>query len=366
MKKKNKYNIAVVGAKGAVGHEMIKLLETSDIPVGEFKPFGSVRTKGADILFRGVPYKNNELKSNQEEFSGIDIVLSSPGASVSKQFVPHALKAGVIVIDNTSAFRMDPKVPLVIPEINGDDVAKHSGIIANPNCSAIMMLMAVAPLHKKNKVRRIHCATYQAVSGAGATAMVELYSQAKEFVERVEKNSKSKSDLLAAVQDETNKLSAQPLAKNVFPHQIAFNLFSHNATVEEKGYNGEELKMIAESKKILHDDSIKIATTCIRVPVLRAHTEVLYLDFDKKMKPEEAREILKNAPGVELQDDVGKNHFPMPVEASGRKKVLVGRIREDLSSENGLVLMVSGDQLWKGAALNAVQIAEYLVRNAKN
>lgn len=364
MKKKEKYNIAVVGAKGAVGYEMIKLLDSSSIPVGDFRPFGSVRTAGQKVIFRKQSYDNIELKYTREQFKGIDIVLSSPGASVSKQFVDAARAENAVIVDNTSAFRMDPKVPLVVPEVNPEDIAKHSGIIANPNCSAIMMLMAVAPLHRKNKIRRIHCATYQAVSGAGATAMVELYNQAKEFVERVEKNPSSKKDLLAAVQDETDKLGSQPLAKSVFPHQIAFNLFSHNAAIEDKGYNGEELKMIQESKKILHDDSIKIVTTCIRVPVLRAHTEVLYLEFEKKMSPEEAREILRNAPGVELQDDAKNNHFPMPIEASGKKKVLVGRIREDLSSENGLALMVSGDQLWKGAALNAVQIAEFLVKNA--
>ena len=233
-----------------------------------------------------------------------------------------------------------------------------SAIAASANC-----LLTEAP--GLDKIRRIHCATYQAVSGAGATAMVELYSQAKEFVERVEKNSKSKSDLLAAVQEETDRLSKSPLAKSVFPHQIAFNLFSHNAAIEDKGYNGEELKMIQESKKILHDNSIQIATTCIRVPVLRAHTEVLYVEFEKKMTPDEALGILIKSPGIEIQNNPKDNHFPMPIEATGKKKVLVGRIREDLSCENGLALMVSGDQLWKGAALNAVQIAEYLVSNAK-
>ena len=365
MKKKDQYNIAVVGAKGAVGYEMIKLLADSKIPVGEFKPFGSARTKGVAISFRGKSYKISELKSTREEFKGVDIVLSSPGASVSKQFAPLAVAEGAIIIDNTSAFRMDPKVPLVIPEINASDIKEDSKIIANPNCSAIMMLMAVAPLHRVNKIRRIHCATYQAVSGAGATAMVELYNQAKEFVQRVENNPKSKTDLLAAVQDETDSLGKKPLAKSVFPHQIAFNLFSHNTAIEESGYNGEELKMIQESKKILHDKSIKIATTCIRVPVLRAHTEVLYLEFENKMTPNEALGILIKSPGIEIQNNPKDNHFPMPIEASGKKKVLVGRIREDLSCENGLALMVSGDQLWKGAALNAVQIAEYLVSNAK-
>ncbi len=365
MKKKSQYNVAVVGAKGAVGHEMVELLGASKIPVGEFRPFGSARSAGQPVLFRKKEYKNEELRFNAKEFEGIDIVLSSPGASISKQFVPHALKAGAIVIDNTSAFRMDPKVPLVIPEINPEDIQKNQGIIANPNCSAIMMLMAVAPLHKQNKIRRVRCATYQAVSGAGANAMVELYKQSKEFVDRVEAHPARGKDLLAAIKAEMEKLSKKPLAQEVFPHPIAFNLFSHNSDVESGGYNGEELKMIQEAKKILHDDQIKIVTTCIRVPVLRAHTEVLYLEFEKKMKSEEAREILRKAPGIEIQDDPKSNHFPMPIEASMKEKVLVGRIREDLSSENSLALMISGDQLWKGAALNAVQIAEFLVSNAK-
>lgn len=329
-----KMNVAVVGAKGAVGHEIITLLEKRKFPVGEFRPFGSSRSAGQTVRFNGADHKILELKSQPGEFKGIDIVLSSPGASISKQFTPHAIKDGALIVDNTSAFRMNPDVPLVVPEINGDDIFKHKGIIANPNCSAIIMLMAVAPLHRKNKIRRILCSTYQAVSGAGATGMDELKSQTQEV------------------------LSGKTPTKKVFPHQIAFNLFSHNAAIEDGGYNGEELKMIQESHKILHDKSIKIVTTCVRVPVFRAHTEVLYLEFEKPMSPEEAKEILSKAPGVDIQDDAKNNHFPMPIEASNRENVLVGRIRKDLSSENGLTLMVAGDQLWKGAALNAVQIAE--------
>ena len=338
MKKKDKYNLAIVGAKGAVGQEMVKLLEARKFPMGEFRPFGSARSKGLPVRFSGKDYPNQELKFTEEEFRGIDIILSSPGASVSKQFVPHALKAGAVVIDNTSAFRMDPDIPLVVPEINPEDMAKHKGIIANPNCSAIIMVMAIAPLHKKNRIRRVLCATYQSVSGAGAKAMEELKTQTRDYLE------------------------GKPLTKKVFPHQIAFNLFSHDSVVEPNGYNSEELKMIQEAKKILHDDLIQIVTTCIRVPVLRAHTEVLYLEFEKKMSPDEAREILKRSPGIEIMDDPKSNHFPMPIEASGKDDVLVGRIREDLSVENGLALFVSGDQLRKGAALNAVQIAEHLIR----
>lgn len=336
-----KVNVAVVGTFGAVGHEIITLLEKRKFPVGELRGFGSAKTAGKEFSFNGQKLQNRELKFQPGEFKGIDIVLSSPGASVSKQFVDGAIKDGALIIDNTSAFRMRADVPLVVPEINGDDIAKHNGIIANPNCSAIIMLMAVAPLHRKNRVRRILCSTYQAVSGAGATGMQELEDQTREV------------------------LAGQKPSKKVFPHQIAFNLFSHNAAIEEGGYNGEELKMIQESHKILHDNSIKIVTTCVRVPVLRAHTEVIYLEFDKPMTPEEAREILRKSPGIDIQDDVKANHFPMPIEASNRENVLVGRIRKDLSNENGLALMVAGDQLWKGAALNAVQIAETWLQSKK-
>lgn len=337
MQKKTKYNLAVVGAKGAVGSEMIKILEERNFPVAELRLFGSARTKGTAVRFQGRDIAIRELKFSPDEFQGIDLVLSSPGASVSKQFVPHAVKMGAIVIDNTSAFRMDPKVPLVIPEINSKDIVEHKGIIANPNCSAIIMLMAIAPLHRKNKIKRVICSTYQSASGAGAKAMKELETQTRDFLE------------------------GKPIKKEVFPHQIAFNLFSHNSPVGANGYNEEELKMIEESKKILHDDSIRIVTSCVRVPILRAHSEALFVEFEKKMTPEEARGILSKTPGVKLVDEPKKNYFPMPIEASGRDEVLVGRLREDLSCKNGLALFVAGDQLRKGAALNAVQIAEALI-----
>src|SRR3989338_5114897 len=249
MKKKTKYNIAVVGAKGAVGSEMIKILEERKFPVAELRLFGSARSKGTTVRFQDCDVTVRELKFESKEFQGVDIILSSPGASVSSKFVPHAVKAGAVIIDNTSAFRMHPKVPLVIPEINPEDIGKHKGIIANPNCSAIIMLMAVAPLHRKNPIKSVICSTYQSASGAGAKAMKELETQTRDFLE------------------------GKPIKKEVFPHQIAFNLFSHNSFVEENGYNSEELKMIEESRKILHDDSIRIAVTCVRVPVFRAHSE---------------------------------------------------------------------------------------------
>ncbi|OGW86956.1 MAG: aspartate-semialdehyde dehydrogenase [Omnitrophica bacterium RIFCSPHIGHO2_02_FULL_46_11] len=338
MKKKSSYNVAVVGAKGAVGSEMIKILEERKFPVADLRLFGSARSKGTSARFQGRDVPVRELKFEPDEFQGIDIVLSSPGALVSTKFVPHAIKTGAVVIDNTSAFRMHPKVPLVIPEINPEDIKKHKGIIANPNCSAIIMLMAVAPLHRKNPIKRILCSTYQSASGAGAKAMRELETQTRDV------------------------LDGKPIKKEVFPHQIAFNLFSHNSTIEENGYNEEELKMIQEAHKILHDDSIRIATTCVRVPVFRAHSEAIYIEFERKMPLEQAHNILSKAPGIKLVDDQKSNHFPMPIEASGGNDVLVGRLRVDLSCKNGLVLFVSGDQLRKGAALNAIQIAEKLIQ----
>ena len=337
MKKKSKYNVAVVGAKGAVGSEMIQILEERKFPVAELRLFGSARSKGTTTRFQGRDIAIQELKFSPDEFTGVDIILSSPGASVSAKFVPHAIKAGAVVIDNTSAFRMNPKVPLVVPEVNPEDIAKHKGIIANPNCSAIIMLMAIAPLHKKSRIKRILCSTYQSASGAGRKAMKELETQTRDF------------------------LDGKAIKKEVFPHQIAFNLFSHNSAIEENGYNGEELKMIQESRKILHADSIRIATTCVRVPVFRAHSEAIYVEFERKMSVDKARHFLSKAPGIKLVDDPKNNHFPMPIEASGGDDVLVGRIREDLSCKNGLALFVAGDQLRKGAALNAVQIAEALI-----
>ena len=328
----------MVGAKGAVGHEIISILEERKFPVSEFRPFGSARTKGEAIRFRGKDYSNRELKFEAKEFDGIDIVFSSPGASVSKKFVPYAIQSGAVVIDNTSAFRMDSDVPLVIPEINPEDLSKHNGIVANPNCSAIILLMAIAPLYRKNKIRRVICSTYQSASGAGRKAMTELETQARDFLE------------------------GKPVKKEVFPHQIAFNLFSHNSAVAENGYNEEELKVIQESRKILHDENIKIAITCVRVPVLRAHSQAIIVEFDKTMSPEEARNLLSKFPGVRIVDDPQKNYFPMPLEASGKDEVFIGRIRRDLSNDHALALFVSGDQLRKGAALNAVQIAEKLIQ----
>lgn len=337
MRKKAQYNVAVVGATGAVGQEMLAILEGRRFPVGELRLFSSARSEGRSVTFRSKLISIQKLMFAPQSFSGLDLVLSSAGASVSRRFIPLAMKAGAVVIDNTSAFRMDPTVPLVIPEINAEDIPKHKGIIANPNCTAAIMLMAVAPLHQKNRVQRMISTTYQSASGAGMKAMHELEAQTRDYLE------------------------GRPLKKEAFPHQIAFNLFSHNSAVLDGGYNEEELKVISESKKILHDDKIRIIVTCIRVPVLRAHSAAIYLEFEKRLTAREARKILEASPGVKVVDEPRKNHFPMPIEASGCDDVLVGRIREDQSTKNGLALFVSGDQLRKGAALNAIQIAERLI-----
>ncbi|MDD5671307.1 MAG: aspartate-semialdehyde dehydrogenase [Candidatus Omnitrophica bacterium] len=332
-----KPNVAILGVTGAVGQEFMQLLEERNFPVAELTLLASARSVGKKIKFRGKEIAIRE--ATPDSFKGIDIVLSSAGGSVSKQLVPHAVKAGAVVVDNTSAFRMVPDVPLVIPEINTEDIRKHKGIIANPNCSTIIALVPIFPIHRAAKIRRLVAATYQAASGAGAKAMAELEKQAMEILE------KKKPTL------------------SVFPHQIAFNLFSHNSAIDATGYCEEEIKMVRETKKIFHDDQIKVVATCVRVPVFRAHSEALYLELEKKLEVEEIRKLLSKAQGVRLIDDRQKNYFPMPIDASGKDDVLVGRIREDDTVSNGVALFVSGDQIRKGAALNAIQIAEILLKS---
>ena len=324
-----------MGATGAVGEEMLKILEQRDFPVGGLVLLASARSVGKKYAFKGREIAVTELKD--DSFKGIDLVLASAGGSVSKKFAPLAVKAGAVVVDNTSAYRMDPAVPLVIPEINAKDIRKQKGIIANPNCSTIIMLLPVYPIHKVNRVKRMVVSTYQAASGAGAKAMRELEIQARDVLE------------------------GRAVKKEVFPHQIAFNLFSHNSAIKEEGYNEEEIKMVKETKKIFHDEKIKISPTAVRVPVFRAHSEAICLELEKKPDLNRIRAILAKAPGVKVVDNREKNHFPMPLEASGQDDVLVGRIRLDISNPKGLWLFVSGDQLRKGAALNAVQIAEILI-----
>jgi len=329
-------HVAIIGATGAVGSEFLKILEQRDFPLASLKVLASSRSAGRKLVFRGEQLAVEEL--TEKSFAGVELVLASAGGSISKQFAPIAAAAGAVVVDNTSAFRMDPRVPLVIPEINAEDIQTHRGIIANPNCSTIIMNVPVWPLHKVNPVRRIVVSTYQAASGAGAAAMAELTAGAKAF------------------------LDGKPFQPKVLPHPAAFNVFSHNSDIGQDGYNVEERKMVLETRKIFHCQEIRITATCVRVPVLRAHSETINLEFTHPITPDEVRDILTDAPGVRIVDDRERNYFPMPIDASGKDEVLVGRIRQDISQPDGrgIDMFVSGDQIRKGAALNAVQIAELL------
>ena len=340
IKKKSKYNVAIMGATGAVGQEMLQILEQRNFPVEKLVLLASKRSAGKKYKFKGKEIAVQELK--HDSFDGIDLVLASAGGLISREFAPSAVRAGAVVVDNTSFFRMQKDVPLVVPEINAQDIKKHKGIIANPNCCTIIMVVPLHAIHKQNRIRRAIVSTYQSASGAGARAMKELESQARDI------------------------LAGKPAKKEVFPHQIAFNLFSQNSIVQDGGYNDEELKVIQETKKIFHDNKIKITVTCVRVPVFRAHTEAIYLELEKKPDLKKIRAALAKAPGIKIVDDAAKNYFPMPLEATGGDDVLVGRMRLDPSNPKGLWFFVSGDQLRKGAALNAVQIAEILCGLTKN
>ena len=329
-------HLAVVGATGAVGREVCAILSERSPRPGRISLFASKRGAGSRIDVAGRSINVQELTDHS--FEGVDYAIFSAGGERSKLFAPIAVKAGTVVIDNSSAFRMDPDTPLVVPEINPVDVKKHRGIIANPNCSTIIMAMAVWPLHRVNPVRRIVVSTYQSASGAGAAAMEELRTQTADH------------------------LAGRDVVPRVFPHPIAFNLFSHNTPIGPDGYNTEERKIIDETRKIFHAPSIAIAPTCIRVPVARAHSESINLAFERPITAHEVRLILSGAAGVQVVDDVERGRFPMPVDASGRDDVLVGRIRQDASQPDGrgIELFACGDQLRKGAALNAIQILELL------
>jgi aspartate-semialdehyde dehydrogenase len=329
-------NIAIVGATGAVGVEILRVLERRNFPVGKLKLLASERSVGKTLDFKGKPVKVELLE--RDAFKGIDIAFFSAGATRSREFAPAAKAAGAVVVDNSSAFRMDPNTPLVVPEVNARDLKRHNGLIANPNCTAAILATAVWPLHQAVGIRKIVVSTYQSASGAGAAAMRELEEQVHQYAEGKE------------------------VTHTVFPHQIAFNLFSHNTKVAENGYNEEENKVIEEMRKMFHAPDLPVLPTCIRVPVLRAHSEAVALELEAPMSPEEAREILRRSPGIKIVDDPAANHFPMPLEASGDLDVHVGRIRRDLTNPNGLALFVAGDQLLKGAAWNAVQIAEELAK----
>jgi aspartate-semialdehyde dehydrogenase len=338
---KNDPVVAIAGVTGAVGAEFIATMNRRDFRVSTLKALASARSAGKTIDFRGQQVVVEEL--TERSFEGVDIALFSAGSGASRKFAPAAVKAGAVVIDNSSAFRMDPNVPLVIPEINGRRIREHKGIIAVPNCSAITALMPLWPIHQNNRIKRVIISTYQAASGAGAAAMDEL------------------------VQSTRANLNGQVYAQKVLPHPYAFNLFSHNTAIDpDTGYNEEETKVINETRKIFEEENIAIGITCVRVPVLRAHSEAITFECETPITEHEVRRILSTAPGIRVVDDRANNYFPMPVDASGQDDVLVGRIRKDLSDPTGrsIAMFVAADQLLKGAALNAVQIAELLPERA--
>jgi aspartate-semialdehyde dehydrogenase len=333
-----KYNVAILGATGAVGTELLALLEERNFPLGNLKLLASERSAGQSIKFAGEDLIIEAV--TESSFDGIDIVLASAGGSISKKWLPIATKAGAVSIDNSSAFRMHPDVPLIVPEVNPEAAAQHQGIIANPNCTTILMAVAIYPLHQVQPIQRIVAATYQSASGAGARAMEEVKVQSQAI------------------------LNGEPAVPEILPYPLAFNLFPHNSPMTDNSYCEEEMKMVNETRKIFGDQDIRITATCVRVPVLRAHSEAINLEFAHPFNPDKAREILANASGVTLVEDFSKNYFPMPIDASGKDDVLVGRIRQDISHPNGLELWLCGDQIRKGAALNAVQIAELLIAKA--
>ncbi|MBI4401298.1 MAG: aspartate-semialdehyde dehydrogenase [Nitrospirae bacterium] len=336
LKKKPAYRVAVVGATGAVGAEMIEVLEERKFPVEVLRPLASSRSAGGTVSFQGAELSVKLLTKGS--FEGIDLALFSAGSDVSKEFAPIAAKAGAVVIDNSAAWRMDKDVPLVVPEVNPHDLAWHKGIIANPNCSTIQMVVALKPLHDAVRVKRIVVTTFQSVSGTGKEAMDELMEECK--------------DLLGF---------KQPRPK-VYPYQIAFNCLPHIDEFLSSGYTKEEMKLVHETRKIMGDSSIQVTATTVRVPIYIGHSESVNIETERKLSPNEARAILSTAPGVQVYDDPAHAIYPMPLDVSGKDDVYIGRIREDESIPNGLNLWVVADNLRKGAALNAVQIAELLVR----
>src|SRR5881396_1475751 len=339
MKQKSAYTVAVVGATGAVGAEMIEILEERKFPVDVLRPLASYRSAGVRVTFHDQELVVREL--TKDSFEGVDIALFSAGADISREFAPIAAKAGAVVIDNSSAWRMGKDVPLVVPEVNPADIAKHKGIIANPNCSTVQMVIALKPLHDRARIRRIVVTTFQSVSGTGKEAMDELLEQSQDL------------------------LSFKEPAPNVYPYQIAFNCLPHIDDFLPSGYTKEEMKLLNETRKIMGDDSIRVTATTVRVPVYVGHSESVNIETEKKLTANEARAILCEAPGVLLYDDPVHKIYPMPIDVAGKDEVFVGRIREDESVPNGLNLWIVADNLRKGAALNAIQIAEELIAAAR-
>jgi aspartate-semialdehyde dehydrogenase len=333
------YRVAVCGATGAVGNQMIQCLEERNFPLSELRLLASERSRGKTLTYKGGQVPVQVLDDNS--FEGIDVALFSAGGSTSEKYAPIAAASGAVVVDNSSAWRMDPEVPLVVPEVNPHHIAqyKKKGIIANPNCSTIQMVVVLKPIHDLARIERVVVSTYQAVSGTGQKAIVELLGQMKAWA------------------------AGQPMEHKVYPYQIAFNLIPHIDVFKDNGYTKEEMKMVLETQKIMDDPTIKVSATCVRVPVVYGHSEALNIATAKKISPDEVREALAKAPGVKVVDDVANKAYPMPIDAAGQDLTLAGRIREDISQERGIDMWISADNIRKGAATNAVQIAEVLVRD---
>jgi len=329
------YNVAVVGATGAVGEEMFKILAQRNFPIKNLRAFASQRSQGKIIKFKQEKIKVENPTSSS--LKNIDIALFSAGASVSKELSPQFVRKGAVVVDNSSAFRMDEEIPLIVPEVNSHAAKKHKGIIANPNCSTIQLVVAINPLHQKTKIKRMIISTFQAVSGTGREAIIELKKQTEDY------------------------LMGKNLIKKVYPHQIAFNLLPHIGSFLASGYTEEEIKLMDETRKIMEDNSIKITSTCVRVPVFISHSEAVTLETEKNLSVNEVRKILAKAPGVVVEDEVENNLYPLPINAQGKNEVFVGRIRKDESAPNSINMWVVSDNLRKGAALNTIQIAELLI-----
>ncbi len=331
-------NVAILGATGAVGTELLELLESRNFPLKSLKLLASPRSAETTLTFKGETLKVEATEA--ASFQDVDLVLASAGGSTSKAWAKTIVDAGAVMVDNSSAFRMNPDVPLIVPEINPEAAAKHPGIIANPNCTTILMAVAIYPLHQVQPIQRIVVSTYQSASGAGARAMEEVKIQCQAILDGKEPK------------------------PEILPYPLAFNLFPHNSPLTDTGYCEEEMKMVNETRKIFNEPTLKVTATCVRVPVLRAHSEAINLEFKEPFSVEKAREIVAQSPGVKLLEDWQKNYFPMPIDASGKDDVLVGRIRQDISHPCGLELWICGDQIRKGAALNAVQIAELLIEKS--
>ena len=329
------WNVAVAGATGAVGNQMIQCLEERNFPIKNLKLLASARSVGKTLNFKGTPYAVEEMTT--QSFAGVDIALFSAGASTSLKFAPAAVKAGAVVVDNSSAYRMEPHIPLVVPEVNPHQIVSTPGIIANPNCSTIQMVVALKPIHDAARIKRIVVSTYQAVSGTGLKAIDELLVQTRAI------------------------LASQEVQKKVYPHQIAFNCLPHIDVFLDNGYTKEEMKMVNETRKIMEDPTIRVTATTVRVPVVHSHSESVNIETEKKITPKEVRDILSKAPGIKVVDNPALNEYPLAIHAAGRDETFVGRIREDESIPNGINLWVVSDNVRKGAALNAVQIAEILI-----